>query len=101
MARLTRSRAHPLRLLLRPFLLRRSASSSKSPTELLRLIGRGSYGEVWLARNMIGTLHAVKVVHRKTFDRDRPYDREFEGIRNFEPISSSRGLCAYPPGRPE
>ena len=68
----------------------RSASSSKVPDhELLRLIGRGSYGEVWLARNMIGTLHAVKVVHRKTFDRDRPYDREFEGIRNFEPISSS------------
>jgi serine/threonine protein kinase len=44
---------------------------------------------VWLARNVIGTLHAVKVVHRKTFDRDRPYEREFEGIQNFEPISAS------------
>ena len=38
---------------------------------------------------MIGTLHAVKVVHRRTFNRDRPYQREFEGIQNFEPISSS------------
>ncbi|MBI2926652.1 MAG: serine/threonine protein kinase [Verrucomicrobia bacterium] len=52
-------------------------------------IGRGGYGEVWLARNLIGTQHAVKVVHRKRFDRERPYQREFEGIQNFEPISSS------------
>ena len=28
--------------------------------ELLRCIGRGSYGEVWLARNMMGTYRAVK-----------------------------------------
>ena len=54
---------------------------------LLRRIGKGSYGEVWLARNALGTLRAVKIVHRAAFDHDRPYEREFEGIRRFEPIS--------------
>src|ERR1035441_9717560 len=56
---------------------------------LLRLIGRGSYGEVWLARNVMGTYRAVKVVYRATFDDERPYEREFAGIRKFEPISRS------------
>ena len=35
--------------------------------ELLRCIGRGSYGEVWLARNILGTYRAVKIVERKAF----------------------------------
>lgn len=55
--------------------------------ELLKLIGRGSYGEVWLARNIMGSYRAVKVVYRDTFDHERPYEREFEGIKKFEPIS--------------
>ncbi len=54
---------------------------------LLRVIGRGSYGEVWLARNVMGTLRAVKIVRRAAFDSDRPYLREFEGIRRCEPVS--------------
>jgi tetratricopeptide (TPR) repeat protein len=54
---------------------------------LLRRIGKGSYGEVWLARNVMGTFRAVKVVHRGAFDSDRPYEREFAGIRRFEPVS--------------
>src|SRR4029434_6168388 len=55
--------------------------------ELLRCIGRGSYGEVWLARNVMGTFRAVKVVYRASFEHDRPFEREFEGIQKFEPIS--------------
>ncbi len=55
--------------------------------ELLRCIGRGAYGEVWLARNVMGTYRAVKVVYRRTFEHDRPYEREFTGIRRFEPVS--------------
>src|SRR5437773_6496420 len=57
--------------------------------ELLRCIGRGSYGEVWLARNMMGVHRAVKIVHRKTFADERPFQRELSGIRKFEPISRS------------
>ena len=57
--------------------------------ELLRPIGRGAYGEVWLARNKLGTLRAVKIVYRKTFGDARPFEREFKGIQKFEPISRS------------
>jgi serine/threonine protein kinase len=55
--------------------------------ELLRQIGRGSYGEVWLARNVMGTFRAIKVVYRDSFDSDRPYEREFGGLQKFEPVS--------------
>jgi len=57
--------------------------------ELLRPIGGGSYGEVWLAKNVMGSFRAVKVVYRKTFESERPYEREFSGIKKFEPISRS------------
>src|SRR6516164_2814726 len=44
-----------------------AASLPKPPVipdhELVRRIGRGSYGEVWLARNALGTWRAVKVVY--------------------------------------
>jgi WD40 repeat protein len=55
--------------------------------ELLSCIGRGSYGEVWLARTVLGEFRAVKVIYRRAFEHDRPFEREFEGIRRFEPVS--------------
>ena len=56
---------------------------------LLQRIGRGAYGEVWLARNALGTLRAVKVVYRARFENERPYEREFSGILKYEPVSRS------------
>ena len=50
---------------------------------LLRCIGRGSYGEVWLARNLMGTYRAVKIIHRQNFEDQRPFEREFHGIHQF------------------
>lgn len=55
--------------------------------EILRKIGGGSYGEVWLARSVTGSLRAVKVVQRKDFDLERTYEREFEGIKKYENVS--------------
>src|SRR5262245_47541895 len=57
--------------------------------ELIRRIGRGSYGEVWLARNVMGTYRAVKIVYRAAFEHARPFEREFNGIQKFEPLSRS------------
>jgi len=57
--------------------------------QLVRRIGKGACGEVWLARNVLGTYRGVKIVRRDTFEDDRPFDREFEGIQRFEPISRS------------
>src|SRR5437868_3323982 len=55
--------------------------------ECLRQIGRGAYGEVWLARTLTGSYLALKVVYRGFFEHERPFEREFEGIKRFEPIS--------------
>jgi WD40 repeat protein len=55
---------------------------------LVRPIGQGSYGQVWLALNLMGEPRAVKVIHRARFgDDQRLYDREMAGIRHYEPIS--------------
>lgn len=54
---------------------------------LRRVIGKGAYGEVWLARNVMGAPRAVKIIWRRQFDSDRPYEREFAGIQRYEPVS--------------
>jgi len=50
-----------------------ATESERSPPkipdhEMLRRIGRGSYGEVWLARNVMGVYRAVKVIYRDRFE---------------------------------
>src|SRR5438552_12608423 len=58
--------------------------------DLLHVIGRGAYGEVWLARHTrLGTLRAIKIIRRDHFGDARPFQREFDGIRRYEPISRS------------
>jgi hypothetical protein len=50
--------------------------------------GKGAYGKVWLARNAIGQWQALKIVYLANFnDNTDPYEREFNGIRNYKPVS--------------
>ena len=55
--------------------------------EVLRQIGGGAYGEVWLAQGVTGAMRAAKVVHSDDFDNEREFEREFQGILKYEPIS--------------
>jgi len=72
-----------------------TAQQQKRPAQLIpdhamiRRVGKGAYGEVWLARNAIGAYHAVKITRRAGFPAEEPYEREFHGIQKFMPISRS------------
>src|SRR3954469_20934959 len=57
--------------------------------ELVRVIGRGAYGEIWMARSLTGALRAIKIVDQRTFENEKTFEREFEGMARFEPISRS------------
>ena len=54
--------------------------------ELVRVIGGGGSGQVWLARNVLGTYRAIKIVY-ETPGHKRPFGGELDGVMKFEPIS--------------
>ena len=68
-----------------------AASTIKPPwvphLQMVRPIGRGSYGEIWLGRSLTGAWRAVKIVERARFEDERSFEREFEGMARFEPVS--------------
>ena len=57
---------------------------------LIKCIGRGSYGTVFLARNALGDYRAVKVISRDALEKDQAFERELHGLRKFEPLMWSR-----------
>lgn len=58
---------------------------------MLKEIGHGSYGNVWLARSVTGLYRAVKIVWRARFGDPEPYEREFRGLKEFAAISGPGG----------
>ena len=64
-----------------------AASPRIADHELVRHIRSGAFGEVWLARNIIGTYRAVKIIHQQAFQHQQTFEKEFSGIQKFEPIS--------------
>ena len=67
------------------------SSDSKTPNipdyELIRRIGRGSYGDVWLAKGVTGLFRAIKIVWKERFSDIGPFDREYFGVKQFAKIS--------------
>ncbi len=54
--------------------------------DLLKALGEGAYGEVWLARGRTGDLLALKIVEKSKFEGehpDLPYEREYRGVTLF------------------
>jgi WD40 repeat protein len=58
---------------------------------LLRCVGRGSYGEVWVALNVMKKWAAVKVVYHRAGTDRRAYDQEFRGIQRYDDVSGRHG----------
>jgi CHASE2 domain-containing sensor protein len=50
--------------------------------------GEGAYGKVWLVRNTTGQLQALKEIQRANFREPGPYEREFNGLKHYKPVSS-------------
>jgi serine/threonine protein kinase len=55
--------------------------------ELIRPIGSGSGGTVWLSRNTLGTFRAVKIIRAESSRRGRSFQTELNGVLKFEPVS--------------
>jgi len=70
---------------------RRSEVGDEAPVvpdyEMVRKVGSGAYGDVWLARGVTGIYRAVKVVWRERFEDAEPFEREFRGLKEFAAIS--------------
>ena len=80
--------------LAQPFSVPPSAKPAATPErpvvpdyDLIRLIGSGSYGDVWLARGATGLWRAVKLVWRARFAEVEPFEREWRGLKEFAAIS--------------
>lgn len=54
--------------------------------QLIRIIGQGSGGQVWLARNVLGTYRAIKIMRASPASQSA-LENEFKGIANYEPLS--------------
>jgi WD40 repeat protein/serine/threonine protein kinase len=59
-----------------------------SDYEIIRRVGTGAFGDVWLARaKATQRYRAIKLVCRSRFPRERLYETEFAGLKRFEEIS--------------
>lgn len=58
---------------------------------LLRRIGSGSFGDVWLAEAETRHLCAIKIISRCTYESDAHFQREFQSLQQYEKVSRGHG----------
>ena len=56
--------------------------------ELIRVIGRGSFGEVWIALDATGSACALKVIYKGESNEEK-FWKEFDGVTKYLPVSRS------------
>ena len=62
-------------------------STSIPDYDLVRMIGRGAFGEVWLARTVMGTWRALKIIRAEDERGRRSLEKEYDGVRQYDPVS--------------
>lgn len=55
--------------------------------ELVRKIGEGAFGEVWLAQGMTGAFRAIKIVWKGGDESLNRFEQEFSGLKAFTALS--------------
>ena len=59
--------------------------------KIIRCIGEGAFGRVWLAVNTLGAYRAVKTIERSKFQSSKKgFEIEWEGIKKYAEISLSQ-----------
>jgi len=56
--------------------------------KLIKLIGEGSFGQVWVAMDATDSPCAIKIIYKRKSKKDL-FWKEFEGVKNYLPISRS------------
>jgi serine/threonine protein kinase len=56
--------------------------------ELIRVIGKGSFGEVWVALDATGSACALKVIYKGESNEEK-FWKEFDGVTKYLPVSRS------------
>jgi TolB-like protein/Tfp pilus assembly protein PilF len=71
--------------------------------EMIRRIGQGAYGDVWLARGLTGVYRAIKIIWRDRFASAVPFEREFSGLKKFSsmPLPEASQLALLHVGQNE
>ena len=56
--------------------------------QLVKLIGQGSFGQVWIALDATNSPCALKIIHKRR-TKEELFWKEFKGVQNYLPISRS------------
>ena len=51
--------------------------------ELIKLIGEGGFGQIWMGRDVLGLYRAIKIIRYDDFKSLDSYQAEYHGIRHY------------------